>query len=163
MLISLHWLSIKQCIKFDKYKLLISYICFPLLWMYIAPLPLMLSVLIHSPQIPLIIFWQTALCPMSPCVTWKVSVQSLSNIRRLRCGALFQYRSVSLHLSHLLNAASKHSSFMLPSLETLPAAATLSAALFLCGVVMCVWDSVRVWMCWCLCVIILGVVECKML
>ena len=36
---------------------------FPLLWWYIAPLPLSLSLLVHPPQIPLIIFWQTALCP----------------------------------------------------------------------------------------------------
>ena len=37
---------------------------FPLLWWYLAPLPLTRSPLVHFPQIPSIIFWQTALCPM---------------------------------------------------------------------------------------------------
>jgi len=58
MLISLHWLPIKQRIQYKLATLAFRYFDGTS-----PPLPLTLSLLVHSPQIPSIVFWQTALCP----------------------------------------------------------------------------------------------------
>ena len=161
MLISLHWLPIKQ------HTLAFCY--------FDGTLPLTSHTV--SPCTPPTDHFDHLLtnCSVSHMLTWKAPVQGLSNIRRLVCGTLSRYKPDCLHLSHLLNPASnsKRTSSTMPSHESLKLGggggggatkhgtnrrACCCRHCFICFV--CVWC---VFVCGCVCVcmwVLCGVCQC---
>ena len=111
MLISLHWIPIKQRIEYKLATLAFRY--------FDGTLPPYLSHCLSS-YTPTDHFDHLLTnCSVSHVLTWKAPVQGLSNIRRLVCGTLSRYKPDCLHLSHLLNPASKRTSSAMPSPESL--------------------------------------------
>ena len=96
MLISLHWLPIKQRIEYKLATLAFPYIDGTLA----VPLHLTQSLLVHSPQI-LRSSSDKLLCV--PRVNMKTA--GARSFRRLVCGTLSRYKPDSFHFSHLLNPA----------------------------------------------------------